>query len=491
MGSGTSVHSDGNVITSFDKVAASHMSDHYRVALKQKDQFLDRETRHCKVTGFSTTAHHAQPLLMAKMERGLNCLDDVGTAFAEDQIRSSGFNEMFTPMLGSTTRRLCALGDDSAFACTSENGDLWMYNWKEGRAVTKLRSGLDSQGGGVINELCLSSDGRYLASGDDCGFVSYWDLSMAGLATEARLHEGPIVGLATDSQKPWLYSTSTDSYIMIYDTHQQHVVDRVVPQPGSCGDLIPCTCLALSESKKMVLVGGADGKLRLWANDSGPLRNIGHLSCGGTQPTHISMLSDNYRVAVGTVPADPVLCHTGLAPETGGVRVFDLRMLSADGSAHIGPGPEASPLVNVHTVSSLGGIKDMTVVEEGGEALAVCVLEGKIRAFDLNGEGGLLHKYAFDVCSGFDEGHQPCAVAASGRYVFAATTAKTIGIWQRTRPDEPRGHDEYPRPPVPDLRLRARCMPPPQPHLDRTMIPGAVCSHVERALDRDRMRAGF
>merc|ERR1711937_847955 len=124
-------------------------------------------------------------------------------------------------------------------------------------------------------------------------------------------------------------------------------------------------------------------------------------------------------------------------------------------------------------------------------ALAICVLEGKVRAFDLNHECGLQHKYDFDVCKTYDEDHEPCAVAASGRYIFAATSGRTIGIWQRTRPNEPRGHDEYPRPPVPDLRLRARCVPPPQPHLDRTMIPGAVCSHVERALERDRMRSGF
>jgi len=168
---------------------------------------------------------------------------------------------------------------------------------------------------GAVQRLCPANEDRsILASGDERGIVALWDLAPAELSCEARLHEAPITGLQHEDGR--LISTSRDTYIMIFDMAQQGVVDRGVPKSCTCGSGVPNTVLTLGGEvmRKLVLVGGGDGKMRVWAKDDGPLRRTCTLPCKAQEPSQITVLPDGYRVVVSTVPADPVQCGVPKPP---------------------------------------------------------------------------------------------------------------------------------------------------------------------------------
>merc|ERR1711908_29911 len=84
------------------------------------------------------------------------------------------------------------------------------------------------------------------------------------------------------------------------------------------------------------------------------------------------------------------------------------------------------------------------------EAIAMAVLDGKIQAFNLQSVGAgakPLPQYSFDVVNRYETADcKLSAIECSGRHVFVATTAPSVGVWRRTFADEQYGHSEYVRP---------------------------------------------
>jgi len=298
----------------------------------------------------------------------------------------------------------------ATLACASSGGPLWVYNWREGAVVSKMRNSAP----GAVQRLCpANEDHSILASGDERGIVALWDLAPAELSCEARLHEAPITGLQHEDGR--LICTSRDTYIMIYDMAQQGVVDRGVPKSCTCGSGVPNTVLTLGGEvmRKLVLVGGADGKMRVWVKDDGPLRRNCTLPCKAQEPSQITVLPDGYRVVVSTVPADPVQCGVP-KPPAGGLLLMDLRKMGgeeemnqamiAEYSSQAASGVSAAAKAGMPATGSL----DMSLVQEDDQTVALCCMDGIVRAFDIDGPGGLIsHKFDFDILAKHDPGAWP------------------------------------------------------------------------------------
>jgi len=438
-----------------------------------------------------------------KLERSLGCLDDLGISHNVDQRHVLGHAEVPTTVLSSDgpVRQLCLLGDSTTVACASERGPLWVFNWREGRVVSRMRDRADGSAGrpdGPVLRLCSAApDHSLLASGDEHGFVALWDLQGPALDTSARLHERRVTGLEAERDGERLISTSADTYLVLYDMGRRQVVERGVPAPCACGSGVPNTILALGgeTQRHLLFVGGADGNLRVWTKDQGPLRREHTLPCEAC-PTQCRLASDGWRVVVGTRPGDPAFC-TGRS-EAGGLLLFDLRRLGGGPGAALVARREADGLgagaagADPPPDATGSGVTDVALVERDGECFALCLTDGPLRAFDLQGPRGVLsHRFDLDILAPHDADlhglNRPCAMAATGRMVFTATTAPSLCVWYRQDPDEPYGHGSYVRQPPPPMTLQARFVPAPAPRSPRALT---AMEKLEDALEMDRLRLG-
>lgn len=520
---------DKSVLKSSDKVVTEGFNDRYRLALHQKEQFLEKQRRLSNVNGYIADMPYAQPMVMEKMERSLTCLDELQECFRTDQRKAAGSVEISTQtMCDGGVSRMCTLADDATMACAMSSGPIVVYNWKDGSVVSKMRTYDDERGhkDGAVTQLCVaSSDWSRLASGDDRGYVAFWDLTEAKMSCEARLHEETITGLQSEVDKSWLISTSSDTYIMIYDANAQEVVERAAPTGISRG--VPNTLLTHSPAqRKLILIGGKDGKLRIWTKEEGPLKEISELSCGNTLPVRCCVASDGYRCVVGTVPMDPASLYWSSNPVRSGVQnqdpdghimVFDLRMLRQEqtrtsviealankgkhstglliGGAKGGGALQRwrtnasrkSDAVQNQAIDLSSGVTDMTIAEEDGQMMALCLMKNVIKGYDLNEAGQMTPAFEFDPSPYDEPGATPQAIGCSGQYLFTASSAPSLSIWERTRKNEPFGHEDYIRnQPLPPLMLAAQYKKP-QDGLKMVEL-GKTVQTIEERLRHDRVR---
>lgn len=497
MGGGVSIYQEDSVLSSYTQVESEYLNDRYRMALAWSSEILERERQQCGVQGFASNAPYAQPLMMEKMERSLSCLDEVTLSHCDDQRRSQGHAEVHSVALSARPQVICPLGDDSTIAWAAADGPIWVYNWREGQIISQMR---DDQSQGFhetsVRRLCpTGEDYRHLASGDEHGDIELWDLTRPRCSVlNVRLHEQAITGLQSIGSKNLLLTTSADTYIMVYDLAQQQVVESASPHSGDCGSGVPNSVLGISqEQPKLALVGGSDGKMRIWSRGDGPMRRLSTVDCKGGQASHCQFASDGYRAVLGTVPPNLSVCDPEKAKH-GGLLALDLRCLGGSAaeaesravvaSWDAGPGRAASPGVPAPLTT---GIVDMALVEEGGQVHVLCLVDNAVRAFNLDDSLNISAKFDAPGHATEDSGAHLCALGASSRFVFVGTSTPSMGVWRRTRPDEPHGHTDFTRAdPLPPMLLRATCMPLQQSKLD--LVPGSVLAQVESALEQDRMR---
>jgi len=485
-----------NVLPTVSKVEAALWRDRCNTALKRHQQVLTREQTVSNVHGWDTSRPFTQPHMSKKLDRSLATLDDVATSLAEDHVRRHGHIVTGAAVLShGPIQSLLELGESSTLACASDSGHLWVYNWRDSVVVSQMRKGYFSRNdrhpnGRVLQMTPITTDFAFLGACDEGGCVAVWDLQSTSLKFESRIHEGPVTGIDSDIDRCSLISTSSDTYIMVYDVNRHQVVERALPQHGACGYGVGNTALALShQDSKMVLVGGKDGKLRMWSKDSGALQRQCTLKCEGGQPTKIKIASDGWRCVVTTKAAE-MMHHTGVI-SPGGVLVFDLRKLSDFNSSRPAllshcrsgaPWRDHAAAFAVPCRRPATGAIDLALVEEEGETLALCLMDGAVRAFDISQTGAMTAKWDFDSASEHDSGAEPSAIAAFGQYVFVASTAPSLGIWRQTHRDQKIGHEDFNQPPLPPLALTLRC----NPQVSRLQdLPGSVCGQVEASLKKD------
>jgi WD40 repeat protein len=522
---------DQSVLKSVQEVGSSAYEDKVNYTLRKKEAFLEAQRKMVLVSGVVSDMPYAQPMAVEKMERSLTCLDDLNLAYREDMRKDTGYVELPTDSLcnGGITS-ICALNDDASVACAMSQGPITVYNWRDGSVVSRFRhrppSGAPHS---AVTKLCIASDDyTYLASGDDQGYVALWDLTEPKLQCDVRLHEEAITGLAWDQEDDWLISTSSDTYILMYDANAEQVVERAAPTGSSRG--VPNTLLTqCSEYKKLLLVGGKDGKLRIWSKDDGPLKEQCTLSLGNSIPVRCCVASDGWRAVVGTVPMETDSAYYSKSAvrsgrnqgTTGDLLVFDLRMMHQDmaqttamasfagGAAGLkksntsifssksvasrwtrntlGRGSQAAEPVK-EVISA--GVADMTLVEENNKCMALCLVDGVVQGYDLDESGTLQASYSFHPAP-FDKfGAKQQAIACKDSICFTASSAPSLSVWERTGSiKDEYGHEEYRRPqPRAPLELCAQYVLPEQAAKEKKKQLSDTVSGIEESLRRDRAR---
>lgn len=556
MGSAASLDEQA-ALPSLAEVTAAHYQDDFKRRIRKHEEVLARERLRSEVTGFKASAHYSQPLMEAKLDSSLGCLEDVCASYYGDQMRVVGHGEVFLENLadGGPITNMQVLGDKANIACASTEGQIWIYNWREGKVVCQFRDQNrdgPNWGGGSrepcrVRQLCsCSEDDRLLASGDERGYVDVWDLHGPSLAIEARLHEKACVGLRADLNRQLLATTGEDCFVILYDLAGEQVRERGVPAPLTDGSGIPNTCLELGGDRfnDLIMVGGADGKMRLW-DAAGGLQKRHTINVGAVTPTQCRLAPSGWQLLVTASLGDSSFC--GTRPERGGLYVYDLRKLSDGASSQAlitkflsGPAKSedsghASRVSSIKSgfmterksqgsvlsstsrmLQGMGiGALDVVLAEDQGRTQALCLMDNVVRTFDI---GTWQEKepdvsqvcapaargtsvWDFDPCGNGDaESAHPCALAAGDRFVFLATSEPSMGVWRRPVAGTPYGHADFKRPPLPPLEIRSRCLPlmrDPNASMGEVLVarpelrPGAVVKTVEAALHADMQRAGL
>jgi len=560
MGSAASVGvgKEEFIFPSLVEVNKAHLQDDFTKRMRRNEEILLRERKRCEVVGYEASAHFTQPLMQAKLDQSLDTIETVTEAYSNDQKRVLGYTEVHLTELatGGPIATMCVLKDNSTIACAADEGPIWTYNWREGRVVCQFRDqnpNGPSWGGGKreackVRRLCpASQDHRLLASGDEHGYVNIWDLNGPSVAVEVRMHEKACAGLVADHQRNFIVSAGEDCYICLYDLEREQVRCREVPAPLADGSGIPNTCLSLGGNRfqNLVIVGGADGKLRLWDQAASSMKRLHTISLGGVTPTQVLMAPSGWQLLCACSLGETAF--SGIRAERGGLYVYDIRKLRNGATSSealltkFPSGAQANSLgsTQISRVSSLRseatgrkggsmmsgtsrmmmqglgiGAQDVVLAEEDDKNIAVCLMDNVIRAFDLgtgeewsgtsskntSGNGGTrgTHAWEFDVTEQWEQEHvNSCALAAAGRYVFVGTTAPSIGVWRRPIASQRYGHDSFKPTSSSPLEMRSRCsalsvasndFPAEVLVADPMLRPGEVLSSVEAALEADRRR---
>lgn len=343
----------------------------------------------------------------------------------------------------------------------------------------------------AVSSLCVASkDHRFLAAGDKNGDIELWDISLPDRVFHEKLHEQTINGLQCDHFRSLLLTTSSSQYITIYDLARAAVAESANAKIGECGYGVPNSMLGFSETQpKIMLVGGCDGKLRVWSKDDGPMTRLSSIDCCGGQPYRCRIASDGWRIALGTIPANPAFCDPTQITH-GGLLTLDLRCLGgADSSRAIVSSWKAGSLTQSRQTvptARTNGIVDMTMYEDAETTRIICIVDNMVRAFTLDGLE-VVEEFEVDARAAHDENAHITALASFGRSVFVGTSTPSMGVWRLTRKDEPHGHEDFNRDvPLPPMLLRATCTPLKASQVEEE--PGAVLARIKYALEQDEAR---
>ena len=79
----------------------------------------------------------------------------------------------------------------------------------------------------VINALAISSDGKFLASGDDSKLIHVWNVDTMDLYHTFKGHRDPITGLAFRKKTHSLFSCSADRAVKIWSIDDKTYVETL------------------------------------------------------------------------------------------------------------------------------------------------------------------------------------------------------------------------------------------------------------------------
>lgn len=111
---------------------------------------------------------------------------------------------------------------------------------------------------GRINALAISSDGKFLASGDVNNLIHIWNPNDMSYVHTFRGHRGPVTGLAFRRSFHQLFSCSEDRMIKVWNLDEMAYVESLFGHHD---------CISAIDSfvrERVLSAGGRDGTIRLW-----------------------------------------------------------------------------------------------------------------------------------------------------------------------------------------------------------------------------------
>jgi WD40 repeat protein/energy-coupling factor transporter ATP-binding protein EcfA2 len=185
-------------------------------------------------------------------------------AYAQDALRQALSNTGGIPLIGHyfSVDALCISPDGRWLASGGFDNTvrLWDLTAADPSATPVVLRGHE---GGVYT-LAISPDGRWLASGSGDSTVRLWDLSAADPSAAQvvlRGHKRYVISLAISSDGRWLASGSADNTVHLWDLTASSTANAPVMLQGHEGYI---TTLVISPDGRWLASGSDDSTVRLW-----------------------------------------------------------------------------------------------------------------------------------------------------------------------------------------------------------------------------------
>jgi len=109
-----------------------------------------------------------------------------------------------------------------------------------------------------ILALAISSDGKFLASGDEGNLIYIWNADSLQHMHSFKGHKGPITGLAFRKDSHQLFSVSTDRSVKLWSLDEMSCIETLF------GHQSGITAVDALSRERAVTAGGRDNSLRIW-----------------------------------------------------------------------------------------------------------------------------------------------------------------------------------------------------------------------------------
>ncbi|XP_063072461.1 U3 small nucleolar RNA-interacting protein 2 isoform X2 [Engraulis encrasicolus] len=154
--------------------------------------------------------------------------------------------------------------DDKHIFSAAKDCSIIKWEVETGRKVHKVPGGRkgteDRHVGHTAHVLCMaiSSDGKYLATGDMNNLIMIWEAATCKHLYEFTGHRGPVSGLAFRRGTHDLYSASHDRSIKVWNADENAYVETLF------GHQDAITGLDCMSRERCVTAGGRDRTVRVW-----------------------------------------------------------------------------------------------------------------------------------------------------------------------------------------------------------------------------------
>ena len=135
------------------------------------------------------------------------------------------------------------------------------------RRVERITGAFDG-GGGPVNSVVFSPDGRCALSGTNDSALRLWDMATGGILRLFRGHEGPVNSVAFDPEGRYALSGSADATLRLWDVATGDVLRLFRGHEG------PVNSVTFDPEGRYALSGSADATLRLWDVATGDILRL-------------------------------------------------------------------------------------------------------------------------------------------------------------------------------------------------------------------------
>ncbi|KAI8388883.1 WD40-repeat-containing domain protein [Radiomyces spectabilis] len=164
---------------------------------------------------------------------------------------------------------VCNIKDNDTLLCFPSLGDTSLvdiYSLQEQRWIIRGIGNADAEDKKAATGICMAvrilllEDTVHIVSGYEDGSVVLWRIKENNVQCiwRNKYHKEPVLDLAVDPLKSFIYSTSADNQVIRHDVHSgKH---HIVPTKKS-----GVAAVAIREDNKILATAGYDGKIRIFS----------------------------------------------------------------------------------------------------------------------------------------------------------------------------------------------------------------------------------
>ncbi|OKH41619.1 hypothetical protein NIES2101_34080 [Calothrix sp. HK-06] len=279
---------------------------------------------------------------------------------------------------------------------------------------------------GAIRSICISPDGKLLASGSGNSKVKVWDLDKGELIRTITGDVGALRAVAIGTDNQTLVGSSDDTTVRVWNLHTGELISTFTGHVGTVWSV------AISPDNQIIVSGGSDKLVKVWNRRTEELLRTfsGHsnlVRCVAISPDGRNFISgsDDKTIKIRNLVTGEMIRtlagHTGLIMSVA---------CSPDGKILAsGSGDNTINIWNlengelIRTLTANSSVVNHIVIAQDGQTLVSANADNTIKIWNLH-TGELIH-----TLTGHINPINSVAISPDGWTIASGSDDKTIQIW--------------------------------------------------------------